>query len=558
MDLRRQLNLLRSWAKVIVLGTVLAGVGAYLVSAVLPKMYESQATLVVGGALTSANPTGEQFQTAQLLSQSYAEIAATRPVLERVMARVGITNVATHDFATTVSASAPRDLPFLTVTARDSDPLRAAEIANVLADELIKIGPTISGPNTDALRFVEGDLRATQQRIESLQAQIEVLLAKVTRTATEERLLETIEARLVAHRTAYAALLQVSPGSSTNQLTVVSSAVPPDGPVSPRPLFNTLIALILGLLISTAAAYLWTRIDDTVKTPADVERATGLATIGVILRMPTDSRRKEFYRLATLLYPRSPAAEAFRSLRTNVEFASLDESIRTIVVTSSIPGEGKTVVASNLAVAFAQSGRSTILVDADLRRPGTHSIFSLANDRGLTDMLRSDETGLSDIAQRTEEPNLTVVTSGTLPANPAELVGSHRMEVIIDRLAESADVVIFDTPPIGAVTDAALLAARANATILVIQPHRAREHVVVHAREALAKVGAHVVGVVLNNISTRDSSANPYFGVYRADELPGASDVTPVTPSDRRAVERPPTESPASSGSSRTTGGGRR
>lgn len=558
MDLRHQFAIIRSWLKTILAATALAGLASFVLSTyVLPKVYEAESRLLVGQALQTSNPNVDLFQAAQNLTQTYAELATTRQVVKAVMADVGL-DMQIHEFDKKISVAADQQQPIISIIGNDADPIVATAIANAMADQLLAIAPSLSSQSSDALAFVERDLKAIQTQIEQAQEEIATLVAIGNRTNSQQVRLETLQNRLVSLRSTYAAFLAFAGTPSSNRLTVIDRAVAPDGPASPRPLFNTAIGLVLGLLVGIGFAFLWERLDDRVKNAEDVERATGLTTIGTVLRMPTDPARKEFYRLVTLLYPRSPAAEAFRSLRTNLEFSSLDERFRTIVVTSSVPGEGKTVVASNLAVAFAQSGRSTILVDADLRRPGTHLIFSLANDRGLTDMLRSDETGLSDVAQRTEEPNLTVITSGTLPANPAELVGSHRMEVIIDRLAESADLVIFDTPPIGAVTDAALLAARASATILVVQPHRAREHVVVHAREALANVSAHVVGVVLNNIPTRDSGANPYFGVYRADELPGAGDVTPVTPSDRRALERPPAESPASGGSSRTTGGARR
>ncbi len=143
--------------------------------------------------------------------------------------------------------------------------------------------------------------------------------------------------------------------------------------------------------------------------------------------MKGDRARSEIYRLAALLYPRSGVAEAYRTLRTNIEFASVDAPIRTLLVTSSIPGEGKTITAANLAIVFAQAGRRVLLVDADLRKPGVHVVFDLPNAHGLTTLLRSDEVSLDAIAQATEQDNLRVLTTGPLPPNPAELLGSQRM-----------------------------------------------------------------------------------------------------------------------------------
>src|SRR4029079_17091925 len=172
--------------------------------------------------------------------------------------------------------------------------------------------------------------------------------------------------------------------------------------------------------------------------------------------------------------------------------------------------EGKTVVAGNLAVAFAQAGRRVILVDADLRRAGVASIFGLAENPGLTDLVRSDAVGIDTVAQETEVPNLRIITAGTIPANPAELLGSRRMGAISQRLIEAADIVIYDTPPITAVTDAALTAAKADATIMVVQSHRASKRVVTQGIEALTKVNARIVGAVLNNVPGH--VAVPYYG----------------------------------------------
>ena len=164
--------------------------------------------------------------------------------------------------------------------------------------------------------------------------------------------------------------------------------------------------------------------------------------------MSAGKGQSEIYRLATILYPRSHAAEAYRTLRTNVEFAAVDKPVRTLLVTSSIPGEGKTTTAANLAVVFAQDGRRTILLDADFRKPGVHRIFGLPNAHGLSSLMRSDETSIDHVAQGTEQENLRVITTGPLPPNPSELLGSDRMRLILDRLVDAADLVVIDSPPL--------------------------------------------------------------------------------------------------------------
>lgn len=548
MDIRHRLRLFRSWARWIIAGTLIAGIAAYLISGVLPKVYEAEARLVVGQALSSNNPDPNSFATAQQLSTAYVALAGNRPVLESTMKRLGM-NMPAEDFADLVSVETVRDLPFIDITGRSGDPEQAAAIANAMAAELVALSPTLIGSQSELAAFVESQMQAIQVQIGSAREEIDRLVALPSRTTAQDDRLELLNNRLVALQGTYAAYLQFTNGTQANRITIVQPAIAPPQPASPRPLFNVAIAASLAFLLCLGAAFLWERLDDRIKSPEDVEAATSLATIGLVAQMPGDRRREAFYRLATLLYPRSPAAEAFRTIRTNIEFAGLDSGLRTIVVTSSLPGEGKTVVASNLAVAFAQAGRRTILVDTDLRRPGVSIIFGLPNEAGLTDLVRTDSVQIENVAQKTEAPNLTVITSGTIPANPAELLGSKRMEAIVERLKESAEVVIFDTPPVTAVTDAALMAAKADATIMVIQSHRASRRIVAQGLEALTKVNARIVGAVLNNVPGH--VATPYYGRTgtheahadrQAIDLPAPTRLAPDGPMQARQVDEPSVE----------------
>ena len=217
--------------------------------------------------------------------------------------------------------------------------------------------------------------------------------------------------------------------------------------MSPTTLLNTLLAAVVGLLLAVAVVAVVEYLDDRVKDADAVQEVAGLSTLGTVARMKNDADQAEFYRLATLLYPRSAVAEAYRTLRTNVEFASVDAPIRTLLVTSSAPNEGKTVTAANLAVAFAQAGRPTILVDADLRKPAVHVIFKVPNQHGLTTMLRADAATVDTTAHATDQANLRIITTGPLPPNPAELLGSQRMRAIVERLRSEAELIIFDAPP---------------------------------------------------------------------------------------------------------------
>jgi len=197
--------------------------------------------------------------------------------------------------------------------------------------------------------------------------------------------------------------------------------------------------------------------------------------------------------------PQSAAAEAYRTLRLNIQFASPDRPLHTLLATSTSPDEGKSTTLANLAITLAQAGHRTILVDADLRRPSLHKLFGLGNESGLTSLVLATTSDANSAVQRTMQDNLALLTSGPLPPNPSELLSSNRMGEIIAMLAASAEYVLFDTPPILAVSDAAVLAPRVDGCLLVINAGQTRRDPARRAKATLEKVGANIVGVVLNN-----------------------------------------------------------
>lgn len=214
--------------------------------------------------------------------------------------------------------------------------------------------------------------------------------------------------------------------------------------------------------------------------------------------------------LITISNPRSPIAEAYRTLRTNLEFSNLDKSLRTILVTSASAEEGKSTTLANLAVTIAQSGKRVVLVDADLRRPTQHQIFNLKAGPGLSDMVREDSILANPPLQETSVPNLKVLSSGPLPPNPAEILGSKRMSDILTALLEQADVVLLDAPPVLAVTDAAVLSSKVDGVVLVISAGKTKRENAHRAQTQLEKINARILGAVLNNVKA-DGSAQTYY-----------------------------------------------
>lgn len=214
--------------------------------------------------------------------------------------------------------------------------------------------------------------------------------------------------------------------------------------------------------------------------------------------------------LVTITHPKSPIAEAYRTLRTNIQFSSFDKSVKTVTVTSSGPGEGKSTVASNLAVVTAQSGKKTLIIDCDQRRSRLHKVFGLSNMVGLSNML-AGEVAFPDVVQQTEIQNLFLLTAGTRPPNPSELLASEKMKNFIHTMREEFDFVIMDTPPVLIVTDAQLLADYTDGYLLIVSSGTVDRNAAAKSKELLENVNAKLLGVVLNNL---EISEKGYYGYY--------------------------------------------
>ena len=213
--------------------------------------------------------------------------------------------------------------------------------------------------------------------------------------------------------------------------------------------------------------------------------------------------------LITVVSPKSPIAESYRTLRTNIHFSSFDKKVKTIVVTSSGTGEGKSTTCANLAVVMAENGYKTVLIDCDQRRASLHKLFNISNEKGLSDFLVGN-IQFSEAVQKTEIPNLNIITSGTKPPNPSELIGSEKMKNFIEDLKETYDYLILDTPPVTIVTDAQLLSTYADGCVLVVASSEVEKAAAVKSKELLEKVNAKILGVVLNKMDVKQKGYSRY------------------------------------------------
>ncbi|BCG60558.1 CpsD/CapB family tyrosine-protein kinase [Paenibacillus sp. URB8-2] len=214
--------------------------------------------------------------------------------------------------------------------------------------------------------------------------------------------------------------------------------------------------------------------------------------------------------LITVTNPRSTVSEAFRALRTNIDFSSVDDKIQVIMVTSSGPEEGKSTVTANLAAAYAQADKKVVLIDADMRKPTGHRTFSLSNRYGLSSLL-SQQANLDEVIQGSEVPNLSIITSGPIPPNPAEMLASNRMSAVLQELRQRFDIILIDTPPLLAVTDAQIMASKSDGVIMVVSYGRVKRDIAVKAKANLDRVGGRVLGVVMNNVKRKASEGYYYY-----------------------------------------------
>lgn len=341
-----------------------------------------------------------------------------------------------------------------------------------------------------------------------------LVLGQPTGTGTSDRL-GHLQKTLDLYQQIYLQLLgsleqvRLARLQNTPSVVQIEEAVQPSSPVRPLPLRSGMLGAAVGLMLAFGIAFGIEYMDDTLRSPSDVERVLGLPVLGYVADM---KQLKEASKLFVAAYPRAPVTEAFRTLRSNIEFSGEESPPRTILVTSSRPGEGKTTIASNLAAIYAQAGKRVILVDADLRRPAIHRALGLPNRLGLSTLFR-DSVKPEQVWKywNAASRGMYVITSGTLPANPAELLGSDKMLHLMADLRQRADVIIFDGPPM-MLADAQLVSALMDGVILVLQPGKSPSDEARSTLEQLKRSGANVLGAVFNRIPKNNSQ---HYGGYR-------------------------------------------
>ena len=471
MEIKRYMHLiLRWWWLVILLAAVFGGV-TYLVNTQIPPVYRASARFLIDQppGSTSGNDYA-QILLEQRLAQSYVELVNIREVRKETIQRLNLP-FSEGELAGKISVSAPEDIQILTITVEDTDYVRAADIANTIGAVFIE-----ETEARESLRYAEpiadgqGRLSEIGDDIERIETEINAF--STPETPEQEAALSRLQTRLNEAQIRYTEAfnnvnqLQVSQARESSNVILFEDAQPNSTVVRPRTAANTMLAVMIGAIMAIGIAFLVDYLDDTVKSPEHILEDTELSTLGAIAYIKGPNPPDQ---LITHKTPRAPISEAYRMIRTNLNFASVDDGLKTFVVSSASPSEGKSTTTANLAVVIAQTGKRVLIVDADLRRPKQHKIFELSNNQGLTTAILDNQTAINYHIQKTAVPNLSLMTSGPIPPNPAELLNSHRMSQILDALRQEADVILFDSPPILSVADATILAPQVNGCVLVTQ-----------------------------------------------------------------------------------------
>jgi capsular exopolysaccharide synthesis family protein len=503
LDWHFYIGVLRRRYPIILLITVLAVGVAFARSATATRIYEATSLVLVSdpGAPTGLNqgdnPSVDIPTEIQLIYSGPVRAAAQRTLGDDAAA------------VTNLSVTSVGDTRLIAITAQSASARVARRAANAYANQYVDVRKAQATDNA------EKQIRLYQERLDSQTAELTALDAQIENSGGTPST-EQLARRIDIENRIEATNQQIDDLRIQSELRVIGGAVVvqqaglPTDPVEPTPLRDILLGLALGLVLGLALAFLTEFLDDKIKSAEDIARyGKGLTTLAEI---PTINRERHGRRLVALDDSSSGAAEAYRSLRTSLRLIGLRSPIGTLLVTSSMAGEGKTTTVANLGVTMARAGVRVVLVDLDLRRANLAQIFGGENERGLMSVLVGEaqlEDVMMGVPVAAGVPPLAVLPAGVLPPNPSEVMSTGRLADVLATLSEISDLVIIDSPPIVPVTDAVVLSARVDSVLMIVKAGRTRRRHLAKSMDMLAQAEAPIIGSVLN-----DAGRHVRYGYY--------------------------------------------
>jgi len=512
MDINAYLKPLLRWWRLIAISTMLAVVSSAISALFQPDQYVSKTTLMIGSAILNPNPDSGQLYIAQQLAPIYADMAKREPIQNATMKALGI------DWLPQYQTRVVPNAQLVEISVSDTNPQRAQIIANELANQLILQSPALSGSakTGDRQDFIAQQLSDLQNQIQDTENKIEELqknrigLNSASQSANIQNDIDVLTQKLNSLRQSYAGFLANSQEGALNILSVVEPANLPTNSVSTNKYLIIILAGLVGFTLGSGAAYLLEYLDRTIKTTSDVERIFNLPVIGYISEIEEEGNNAAY----VAKKPDSIIAESFRLLRSNIEFFQISNPIKTILITSPNQGNGKTTIASNLAISISQGEQEVVLVDADLRRPAVHTALKMTKEPGLADVIRN-KAEIQSVVRQPKNQAIHVITAGNVPPNVTEVIGSKRIASILSRLKDSFELVVVDAPPL-IISDSYNLASKVDGVILVIVPGETTIDQAKAIKEQLDRTEAKMLGIVFNKLSAQTVHS---YGDYQYQAL---------------------------------------
>jgi len=485
MDLKQYLLILwrRKW--VIVITTLVTLVVVIIATLKTTPIYSATATMRVAST-SSGSITSYDYMYADRLMNTYVKLATTRPVLDELEQKLNLSELPPIEVKTLSQTE------LIQITVEHSNPETAALAANTLAEILINQSLELyTGSGESSLEILSEQVSSMEEEVNQARATYTNL---VENSPEDTEAIQTAQEMLDLKQQMYSSVLEqyeqtrLRASLRANSVSVVEPAFPPPDPAKPRKELNIALGFIVGAVGGLGLAFLFENLDTTLYTTDQIEAVTKLPSIG---RVPQLGKLNSFDDMNTDF----SYGEAFRRLRTNI--LSVEFPVRTLMITSARPREGKSRIVANLAFVMAQSGRRVVVVDADMRVPTQYKLFNIENNVGLSSILEQNAR-FTDELQSSDFQGVYVIPSGPLPPNPSELLGSDQMKLLIEKLKNTFDLVIIDTPAILAVADAVILAPMADAIALVICRGKTSRGDVRSVQTQLSKINGRFIGVIEN------------------------------------------------------------